>query len=513
MKTIITITVGLLSLFSFGQNINVSNANIFEGEPYLAISPSNSQHLVAAWMGFKIGESIVIKTNYSDDGGITWSTPTNLPHNISGNSSADVSLKYDNNGNLFLAFIDYENTTFTNGAIYVSKSTDGGLTWDTAVDAINITDCPNQLCVDRPWIDIDQNGTIFVTSMNADQGGIVSAPYNPYIAVSTDQGASFTTPIVIDGPSFLAGDQIKQPMPSPAIGADGTFYAAYPSYVPVQSPFAQIILAKSNDNAALFNYSIAYSGLGGSLDAFAKKGSLLITHPTDPNHIVLFSPLDFNGDLDIYMIETTDGTTWGSPIRINQDAASNGKMQDLVWADFNENGDLAVCWRDRRNASASGFQTETEIYGAVRYVGNSSFDPDFVISSQQVNHDAVLEGAGNDFMNVQFAGDTLYAIWGDVRTGTLNIFINKLDVSSGAANIYSVYSTENLIHIFPNPASDLITIDNFKELEKVRLYSEKGEFVKEIKNKVTSISELSNGIYYVYYDISGKTFTSKFVKY
>ena len=362
-----------MTSFTFCQNINISNANFFEGEPYLTIDPANNQHLVAAWMGFQISEAVVIKTSYSNDGGATWSTPTYLPHTIVGNTSADPSLAYDNTGNLFVCYIDYDENNFTNGAIFIRKSVDGGVNWGAEVEAISISDCPNKLCVDRPWMVIDQSDNIYITSMNANQPTIVSPYYNPYVVVSSDLGTSFSIPIFIDGPNYLAGDVIKQPMPSPTISNDGTFYAAYPSYETSQSLWAHIYIAKSTDQASNFTYSSAYNGGGGSLDFYAKKGALLISNPTNPTHLAYFMPLDINGDIDIFMIETTDGINWSSPERINQDGIGNTKMQDLVWADFNENGDLAICWRDRRNASTSGYQTETEIYGAIRFSGNSNF--------------------------------------------------------------------------------------------------------------------------------------------
>ena len=117
------------------QNILLSGGNIFEGEPYLVVNPQNEQHLVAAWMGYQFNQKIVIKSVVSLDGGSTWSTPIWQAHQQAGNSSADVSLAYDLNGNLYMAYIDYDNINFVNGAVICRKSTDGGLSWGTAVVA------------------------------------------------------------------------------------------------------------------------------------------------------------------------------------------------------------------------------------------------------------------------------------------------------------------------------------------------------------------------------------------
>lgn len=514
MKAITTLLFLLITVPLFAQNnINVSNANFFEGEPYLAIDPSNQQHLVSAWMGFKIGEGIVIKTSYSNNGGSTWSTPINFNHQLVGNGSADVSLAYDNTGNLYCCYIDYDNTNYLSGAIYVSKSIDGGASWGASVEAINITDCPTQYCIDRPWMAVDPTGNVFVTSMNPDQPTLVVGPYHPYIAVSTDQGASFNTPVTLDTTGYLAGSIITQPMPSPTVGSDGTFYAAYPSYEASQSLFAQVFVAKSKDAGSTFTYSSAYTGVGsGSTDPLPKKAALLISDPTNANHLAIISVFDAEGDLDIYLSETTDGANWSPLERINQDGIGNGKMQDLVWADFNENGDLAICWRDRRNSSTSGYQTETEIYAAVRYSGSSTFETDYAISSQQVNHDIVLEGSGNDFMNVQFVGDTLYTVWGDVRTGTLNIFLNKSNVIDGTSSIQTISQENGIINVYPNPSEDYINIDNYSEVSDINLVNEKGQLVLNIKDKKTDISKLQAGSYLLVYKYKNKVVSTKFQK-
>ncbi|MEY4350887.1 MAG: hypothetical protein RL078_950, partial [Bacteroidota bacterium] len=146
------IVLSVTSTFSFGQNTLVSSGQIFEGEPYLVLSPQNPQHLVAAWMGFQFNQKIVIKSAVSEDGGLTWSTPIWQAHQQSGNSSADVSMAYDTQGNLYMAYIDYDNLNFSNGAVICRKSTNGGISWGPAVVARALGSCPNKLCIDRPWI-------------------------------------------------------------------------------------------------------------------------------------------------------------------------------------------------------------------------------------------------------------------------------------------------------------------------------------------------------------------------
>lgn len=498
------------------QNQNLTNTNVFDGEPYLAIDPINNQHLVAAWMGFKLGQGIVIKSNYSDDGGTTWSAVNEIPHIAGALSSADVSLKYDSNGNLFMCYVDYDNQNFSQGDVLIRKSTDGGVTWGNAVSAISVLDCPNQLCVDRPWMAIDNstgpnNGAIYVTTINADQPSLVVPPYHAYLVVSTDEGATFSTPRYLDSTNYNVG-AIPQAGNSPVVGPDGTFYANYPSYDTSQSPFAHIYMAYSTTLGTDIDHVNAYTILiQGVSDPFAKKGGLMFCDYSEPSHLAMLLLGQENGDPDLYFMETYDAVNWTTPVRLNDDPIGNGKMQDLVWGAFNEDGDLAVCWRDRRNASANGYQTETEIYGAIRFKDSTDFEPNFPISSEQAPHDVVLEGAGNDFMNVQFVGDTLYTIWGDVRTGTVNIFLNKMSVSSGTSSIQTIHQDVAPITIYPNPADATFTIDNFDEYQHCQLIDPAGKVLKNISSDTVKTSDIPSGNYFVRFLINNKSFISPVV--
>jgi hypothetical protein len=477
----------------------------------MAIDPTNDQHLVAAWMGFKLFEALIIKTSYSDNGGLTWSTPIDIPHELGNTGSADVSLKYNSSGDVFLCYIDYETTNFTQGVIYVRKSSNGAISWDSPIEALSITDCPGKICLDRPWMAIDNsgglnNGAIYITSMNADQPTLITPPYNPYMAVSSDNGLSFSSPRTLDTTDYLVG-AITQPMPSPTVDANGTFYAAYPSYETSQSPFVHFYLAESNSLGINLDHSNAYTVLiQGSADPFAKKASLLISDPSTPKHLAMFLIGQESGDGDIYFMETFDAISWSTPIRVNDDPSGNGKLQDLVWASFNESGDLAICWRDRRNASANGYQTETEIYGTVRMSG-ATFGSNFNLSSQQAGHDIVLEGAGNDFMNVNFVGDTLYAIWGDTRSGAVSIYLNKMDVVSGATTISEVYNASSPMKIYPNPAKTIFTIENFAAYKSISLINSQGQLIQNITTATTDITKLECGTYFLHFELNEIVFT------
>lgn len=502
----------------FGQNTAVTTTVGFNGEPTLAVNPMNPQVLVAAWIGVELGQKGVIRTSFSLDGGVTWSASIYVPHTITGNTSADPSLQYNAQGEVFLCYIDYDATNFSNGQILVRKSTDNATSWGNAVEAIAISDCPNQMCVDRPWMEIDRSGsvndgTIYVTSMNANQPTLVTAPYHPYLAVSDDKGQSFATPRFLDTLNYLVGSTIPQPMPSPAIGADGTFYASYPSYETAQSPFGYYYLAHSTSQGKEVDHTILYKiTIPGVTDNLAKKAGKLIADPSKPKHLVMLYLSELHGDADVFYQETFDAVVWTDPKRLNQDPIANGKMQDLVWGEFNAQGDLAICWRDRRNASGTGYQTETEIYGTVRMKDSSQFTTDFPLSSEQVAHAAILDGKANDFLSTRFVGRYVYTVWGDVRTGTLNIYLNTYDVEKGTAAITQIHNEAGILRVAPNPVNETLRLLHFDQVSEVELFQANGTFVRRIQQAEEVVADLLSGTYLLRYTVNGKSFVCNFVK-
>lgn len=452
------------SIITHAQNKNLSNGVVFDGEPFLTVNPNNSQHIVVAWMGWKLSNLIVIKTRTSFDAGQTWSTTTNIPHVVSGYQSADPSMSFDNNGDLFLCFIDYKPFP-TAGAVYVVKSTDGGLNWGTPVEVINVNSDGTQQPVDRPWMVIDNSGgtndgNIYVTTMNPAVFGPVSPPYNPYFIRSTDGGASFDPWRYLDTTNWLSGTWIPQPMPTPCVASDGTFYAIYPSLVFTQTPAAQYIVASSVNAGNSFNYNTSLQINTTNADTLPKKGYKVISNPANANHLLFAYPNFDNGEIDVYVTESLNGgINWNTPIRINDDPIGNNRMQDLIWADFDNDGDVIITWRDRRNAGDSTYTVSSEIWGAVRWKDSTNFSANFVITDSSIAYNTVLENSGNDFMCVNMINDTVYTVWGDPRNGFLNIWFQQLDLATGGTAIKDLANDINPITVYPNPTSSLITID------------------------------------------------------
>lgn len=524
-KLIILLPFLVYSFFVFGQNQNLSNGNIFDGEPYLAINPNDSYHVVVAWMGWvNFANQFKIKTKTSFDGGNTWSDVTELPHTTPGYSSADPCVDFNSNGDVYISYIDFTGTNPpVTGGIYLCKSSDGGLTWGSPLEVINSSFDEDKWPIDRPWMVIDKSasihqGNIYVTSFNLNRN---QPSFNPYLSVSNDDGNSFSTKY-LDTVGWLAGNLNPFPMCSPAISNTGTFYGIYPSFVLTQSFFFQSFLVSSNSGGLDLDHKLVLTQTSPASSINypnAKKGGLLICNPSNENHLVfIFLGADF-GDLDVFMSETYDGgINWSSAIRINDDPIANNRMQDLVWGDFDSDGDLIISWRDRRNGIDSTYQTASEIWASYRMSDSSSFSPNFQITNQAVAFDSVLENAGNDFMCIKLQDDVINASWGDTRSGFLNIWYQRMTLDGLVLSAQQISPPIDVnLEIFPNPTFSKVKI-LAEDMEVIGVYDFSGKNISTqkvdfgVKEIVVDLSKFKNGVYLIQVKTSAGIATKKIVK-
>jgi len=501
------------------QNINISNGNVFDGEPYLAINPTNSNNMAIAWMGylFNNGSGLTIRVKRSNDGGNTWSTPVNLPHMASTYKSADPTLKYDNNGVLHLTYIDYRENPDSGGVFY-TRSTNGGASFSTPVKVIDVFADGSKKPIDRPWLDTDASGNnLVVTSLPPSW---VSAPNRPYFSGSNNGGLTWKPWRYIDTIGFLVGSLIAQPMPFPAVSGN-TVHIVYPSYVPSQNILPQFILASSVNWGNSFTYKSIYAAnTSAAQNDSAKSAYKLFSNPANPNHIALLLNAGIGStDLDVYFMETfNNGNTWSSPLKLNDDGLNNGKMQDLTWGGFNNQGGFAAVWRDRRNAPGIGYAKASEIYGTYRANSTGSFIPNFKISDTMVSYQNILSQNGNDFLSMLLLNDTLHTTWGTTRDGSLDIWYSKHKAGSNLTDLKLVSSETNLLSVFPNPTTGKIIIksDNNQLILKGQVFNLNGKLMLEnnvnAKHLEIDMHALEPGVYQLLIELQGSRKSVKICK-
>jgi hypothetical protein len=516
MKRLILLLFATLMIHALSaQNQNVSNGQYFDGEPYMAIDPHNDLHIVAAWIGFTVGVPTGIKTKVSMDGGLSWSASVFLPHAVSIFHSADPSIGFDTAGNVYACYIDsYE--TPDSGGIYVVGSIDGGLSWGTPHKVMDVYDDGSKLPLDRPWFCINPvTNHFYVTSKPAPW---IPAPNRPYFRTSSDGGITWAPWRYIDTTGYLVGNLIAAPMAAPAVGSDGVFHCVYPSYLSSQNILPGFIHASSTNDGNTFTYHGKYINTGSNTDTLPKMGYNLAVDPSNPLHLAFNFPAKLsNTDIDIWTMESTDGgSTWTNPLRVNDDPVNNGVMQDLTWCHLDINGDLIVGWRDRRNGGGSGYSVPSEIWGAVKRIDSAGFSPNFRISDTIAQFNATyLDANGNDFMNIALHNDTMYAIWGDVRTNVLSIWFNRRGMTNGSATSGILLTDEAIpaVSLYPNPSQNMLYLSG-ERVNEVLIYDMNGQLLSDQQLKVQQVNTtmLAKGIYNIQCKTDKGNTTQRFVK-
>jgi len=260
------------------------------------------------------------------DGTQTWGGGDIPPF---GSNSGDPVSVIGNNG------FFYENYINNPG---ISVSTDNGLTWSNHTVAPNpggLAD-KNHMMVDKTAGSAFEN-RIYVAW--TDFGGVNDQ--DVVLRYSTNDGATWSGSINLSnslGVGFSHGVNVQT--------SSNGIYATWAVYDPWPIEDG-VAFAKSLDGGATWSAAVVYSapnfGIRGTLSN--KSGIRVSSFPvmavdrsggTNDGNIYLtwvqkgVSPA--GSDPDIVMIKSTDdGTTWTSPVRVNDDPINNGKDQYFPW--------------------------------------------------------------------------------------------------------------------------------------------------------------------------------------
>lgn len=483
-------------------NTNLSSLLSFDGEPYIAVNPANQNNIIAGWMRLRADGKIWIATKTTFDKGETWSAINFMPHDTLPNGSADVSIAFHRSGTAYISWINFRAGADTAGAVFVSKSIDGGLSWGTPNKVIGSNDLPD-FPFDRPWIAVDNSGgvndgTVYVTSMTA--YWIAGQQHYIYLRTSADGGATWSSIKQVDNTAYSVGS-LTASYGGISVGKDGRAYIAFISYDVSASPFVRYYSVTTTDRGITFQRNVIGNAFVGSGSNFTRAWCIAANPALADNAVLTWVDKRY-GDYDILLSKTMNGgLSWSAPIRVNDDAVNNGIEQDMVWADFSASGKLAVAWRDRR-MNGAGTTVPFDIYTAVSADTAKSFDSNFRVTT--VSSPYFLVPRGNSFIGCAISDSSVYLNWGDYRNSPdWDIYFTRTDISNSTA-------TQSSIKLFPNPAANSLRVVfslASPASPVITIFNSKGQMVKTIQLPVNSsgnysrqidISNLSGGVYYLY---------------
>jgi len=352
------------------------------------------------------------------DGGQTWGGGDIPPF---GSNSGDPASAIGNNGYF------YENYINNSSGQGISVSTNNGATWSNHTVAPNpgsLAD-KNHMMVDKmpgsPYVD-----RIYVTW--TDFGGANNN--DVVLRYSSNDGVSWTTSrnlsTSLNAGSHSQGANVQT-------GPNGEVYVAFAIYDAWPGGEDAIGFAKSTDGGDTWTSSRIYGaltpngnfnfGIRGSLKPTSIRVSSFPSMAVDRTSGNIYITWPQRGvapagsDPDVVMIKSTDGgTTWTSPVRVNDDAVSNGKDQYYPWLTVDQStGQLLFVFYDSRNIN----NDSSSVWMASSYDEGTTFN-NFEVSEQPFKPKPIPGLAGGyqgDYIGIAALNDAAYPYWMDDRTG------------------------------------------------------------------------------------------------
>jgi hypothetical protein len=255
-----------------------------------------------------------------------------------------------------------------NGAIALTYSDDNGKTWSQGNGGAYLDQLSNSLSTtyghveDKQWIAVNH----YAASKYADHVYAMWTDFNGangngkiMVAVSRDQGQSFSKPTQVSTPSAATPASTYV---YPSVGPDGTVYVAFVSGYDTKNKnrVGHVYVSKSVDDGKSWGpFTLAASPVEDPTGTFAntnfRDGIIenFASSQTYPGHVYLTYE-NWNssaGTMDVYFTQSTDGgNTWLPPTLVNDDAgtAATDQFQPSVAA--GPGNAVAVAFYDRRAA-------------------------------------------------------------------------------------------------------------------------------------------------------------------
>jgi len=497
-------------------NTNISRDSFPQNETSVKISKTDPNRVVAAWRDFRQGVSPAnrrVGYSYSTDGGVTWSVSQLLDSTVFPDfpRNSDPVVAVDTAGNFYIAVI----TVGQNLALAIYKSTDGGVTFPIS------TIVANDGTEDKEWLETDftpgspyyNNLYISWTRFSGNSGIKLTR--------STNSGSNWSNAVAIADPSSPGqGSDL-------AIGLDGEIYVTWVGGTATQD---YIYFDKSTDGGLSFGTDrVIQQGLTPTIP-ITSSGVTFPSIDTDVSgganngNIYLVWCDGRNGDADIFLTRSTNkGADWSSPLRVNNDPVSNGKMQCWPWLAVSDSGNIAVIFYDTRNTSANNI---VEAYLALSTDGGLSFTntplSDVPSPTIQPNSDIRF----GDYIGIDYYGGKIVPVWTDERTGGFNMecYTAVVDGTVGVSHINNLVPDEFVLsQNYPNPFNPETKIAYsipVKGHVSLKIYNSIGKEVASLVNRSQNSgnyevrfdgASLNSGVYFYKIQVNDFVQTKKMI--
>ncbi len=396
-------------------NIRVNQDTSFQNqnEPSVAVNPTNTSNIIVGMHDFTVYPSIVV-AYVSNDGGNTWTGPIPVPMVNPSDFGSDPVVGFNSSG---VAFFAYMSIHYPTTDIVVSRSLDGGLTWNGPVKAAQGISFVSVL--DKPWMAIGPDpivpsqDNIYVTYTNFSYYG---ADMRIELARSLDGGLSFQPPIPIS-PRVTFPQVVQGSIP--AVAPSGTVYVAYYDSTPdgwLVGDF-QPRVKSSTDGGASFSgpYTIAtgrevpYILWPTAFRAWATMFPIITVGP-EGNLYAVFASNPAGADTSdiLFAASFNSGVNWTTPARVNDDLYEQDQFYPSIHVQ--SDGTIHIIYGDRRN---DPYDRRYDLYDTSSSDNGTSFQ--FSLRATDNSSDPSFNSFIGDYFDLDVTNNFTFAVWTDER--------------------------------------------------------------------------------------------------
>jgi hypothetical protein len=406
-KDFVTTSFNNIRVFSSGTNQSSISAAILYSDPTKIFAGANTDNGVGYY--------------YSLNGGASWTGGDVLP----GSSffSTNPSCIYGNSNRIHFNYFD--------NFIVSDRSNNFGSSWlgRVIVPSSNIFD------MNTNTSDINASSPYYGRVYSAWSNFDVSSP-TIYFSYSADGGTTYNTSVQIGQPTanhYEQGCNLQ-------VGPNGEVYCVWATPNSTSNLEDHIAFTKS------INGGLGWSAPSNVLTINGIRGTILntgIRSHSFPSMAVDRTGGARNGyiyicwaqknlapagsDADIcFAYSTNGGSSWSTPVRVNDDAINNGKLQFLPRITVDQsNGKIAILFYDTRDFI---YADSCHTYMAVSADGGSSFFNMRVSSASQrpVPLSGYSDGYYSDYNSVVGINDSFFLFWTDNRNGPAQVYFSNV---------------------------------------------------------------------------------------
>lgn len=387
-----------VSLSFANVRVNTDGTQEAQNEPFAAVDPNNANHMVVGANSWQVGDGHYEVYAYTTfDGGQTWAASRPyINRNASRLNAADPTVAFGRNGEVYFAFVALSPAP---GAVAVSRSVDGGLTWASQAWATSFSNG-----ADKPAIGAG-NGALYLYFQNGSLLG----------TVSRDGGATWSSASVIDSVGSNA---------APVVDAKGNVNVFYTGN-------GSIKLARSS-NGASYAISTVANVVALQPRPAHYRAAIYPTAGVDASGRLYVAWADGrnngHGNDILYTRSVNNGSTWSAPVVLNNDKGSADQLMPALAV--GKDGAVNIAWLDNRNDPAN---YNYDVY-LTRSTDGTHFSANLRVNSVSSNPDNDPRTQGSligDYFALSAGDGVVHPFWTDTRNGNEDIYTAPVSVGGG----------------------------------------------------------------------------------